>query len=276
MLSWTVGASYDDFKDEPIEDTSFNPKFGVRWDINNAYQFRAAAFKVLKPSLINNRTIEPTQVVGFNQFFDDAAGTKAWRYGVAIDAQPARNLSWGAELSWRDLDVPSLEALPTGIEVAGTIDQDEQLHRVYLNWTPSDRIALTAEAVYDQFKEDDAKDDDFRPVPAEVKTISVPLGLNYFHPSGFFAGVVGTYVDQEVDRSNNSLFAQGDDNFFLADVSVGYRFAKRRGIASLGIKNLFDKEFNYQDDSYREFSEDATTGPYFPDRLIMGRLTLNF
>ena len=121
-----------------------------------------------------------------------------------------------------------------------------------------------------------SKDDDFRPVPAEVKTISVPLGLNYFHPSGFFAGVVGTYVDQEVNRSNNSLFAQGDDNFFLADVSVGYRFAKRRGIASLGIKNLFDKEFNYQDDSYREFSEDATTGPYFPDRLIMGRVTLNF
>jgi len=275
-LTWTVGASYDDFKDEPIEDTSFNPKFGVRWDINNAYQLRAAAFKVLKPSLINNRTIEPTQVAGFNQFFDDAAGTEAWRYGAAIDVHPAQNLSWGAELTWRDLDVHSLEVLPSGTEVTDTIDQDEQLHRVYLYWTPASRVALTAEAIYDRFKEPDAKKDDFRPVPAKVKTISVPLGINYFHPNGFFAGVVGTYVDQDVDRSNNSIFAQGDDDFFLTDISVGYRFPKRSGIASLGIKNLFDKDFNYQDDSYREFSEDATTGPYFPDRLIMGRVTLNF
>jgi outer membrane receptor protein involved in Fe transport len=74
----------------------------------------------------------------------------------------------------------------------------------------------------------------------------------------------------------SSISAEGDDSFFLVDVSVGYRFMKRRGIASLGIKNLFDTEFNYQDDSYREFSEDATTGPYFPERLIIGRVTVNF
>ncbi len=273
---WTVGASYDDLKDEPIEETSFNPKFGVRWDLNNVFQLRAAAFKVLKPSLVNNRTIEPTQVAGFNQFFDDATGTEATRYGVAVDAHPVQNLSWGAELTWRDLDVPSLEALPSGSQVTGTIGQDEQLHRVYLYWTPARRLALTAEAIYDSFEEPDAINDDFRPVPAEVKTISVPLGINYFHPNGFFAGVVGTYVDQEVVRSNDSIFAQGDDNFFLTDVSIGYRFPKRRGIASLGIKNLFDEEFSYQDDSYREFTEDASTGPYFPERLVMGRVTLNF
>ncbi len=231
---------------------------------------------MLKPSLINNRTIEPTQVAGFNQFFDDAAGTAAWRYGAAIDAHPSQELSWGAEFTWRDLEVPSLEILQTGRMETGSTDQDEQLHRLYLYWTPSDRLALTAEAVYDHFKEPAARNDDLRPVPAEVTTISLPLGVNYFHPSGFFAGVVGTYVDQEVKRSDNSLFAQGDDNFFLVDVALGYRFPKRRGIASLVVKNLFDTEFKYQDDSYREFSEDATTGPYFPELTIMGRVTFNF
>lgn len=273
---WTVGASYDDFKDEPIEENSFNPKLGVRWKINNSYQLRAAAFKVLKPSLINNRTIEPTQVAGFNQFFDDAAGTESWRYGAALDAKLSQQLSWGAEISWRDLEVPSLEVLPTGTAVTGTIDQDEQLHRLYLYWTPSDQIAVTAEAVYDRFKEPAAMQDDFRPVPAEVTTVSLPLGVNYFHPSGFFAGIVGTYVDQEVKRSDDSLFAQGDDNFFLVDAAVGYRFPKRRGMATLAVRNLFDTEFYYQDNSFREFSEDATTGPYFPELTLMGRLTLNF
>ena len=87
---------------------------------------------------------------------------------------------------------------------------------------------------------------------------------------------MGTFVDQEVKRSEDSLFAQGDDNFFLVDAAVGYRFPKRRGMATLAVRNLFDTEFYYQDNSYREFSEDATTGPYFPELTLMARLTLNF
>jgi len=275
-VTWTVGASYDDLTADPIDDTSINPKLGVRWDITNAMQLRAAAFKVLKPSLVNNRTIEPTQVAGFNQFFDDSTGTKAWRYGAGLDIRPARNVSWGVEFTWRDIEVPKIEILPTGSEVTGSIDQDEQLHRVYAYWTPVDHIALSAEAVYDRFREPGARNDISRPVPADLKTVSLPLGINYFHPSGFFAGVTGTYVDQKLERATGALFAQGDDKFFLTDVAVGYRFHKRQGIASLGIKNLFDRKFNYQDDSFREFSEDATTGPYFPDRMVMGRVTLNF
>jgi tetratricopeptide (TPR) repeat protein len=269
-LTWTVGASVDDFKDEPIEETSFNPKLGVRWDINSAYQLRAAAFKILKPSLLNNRTIEPTQVAGFNQLFDDATGTESWRYGVALDSRLTRNISWGAEATWRDLEQP---VVVLGTDDTDTEDQNEQFHRLYLNWTPMDRLALTSELVYDLFENDQPSVPADALYPEKVRTISLPLGANYFHPSGFFAGVLGTYVDQEV---KSSISAEGDDNFFLVDVSVGYRFMKRRGIASLGVKNLFDTDFDYQDDSYREFSEDATTGPYFPKRLIMGRVTLNF
>ena len=271
-VRWTLGASYDDFKDEPIKETSFNPKLGVRWDVNEATQLRAAAFKVLKPSLINNRTIEPTQVAGFNQFFDDATGTESWRYGIALDSKIANNLSWGVEATWREMEQPNiLSETDTIME-----DQDEQLHRAYVNWTPLDRLAVTAEIAYDKFEDDTAKTEDFDSVPAEVETISLPLGATYFHPSGWFGGVRATYVDQEVTRSQNSVFPQGDDSFFVTDVSVGYRLPKRLGIASIGVKNLFDEEFNYRDDSYREFSEDATTGPYFPERMVMGRLTLNF
>jgi len=269
-LTWTVGASYDDFKDEPIEDNSFNPKLGMRWQINKAYLLRAAAFKVVKPSLLNNRTIEPTEVAGFNQFFDDATGTKSWRYGVALDARLARNISWGAEATWRDIEQP---VVVLGTDDTDTEDQDEQLYRLYANWTPTQRIALTSELGYDVFKNDQPDDPEDALYPEKVRTFSVPLGANYFHPSGFFAGVLGSYVDQKV---KSSISAEGEDNFFIVDVAVGYRFKKRLGVASLGVKNLFDTDFSYQDNSYREFSEDATTGPYFPKRLIMGRVTLSF
>jgi tetratricopeptide (TPR) repeat protein len=269
-LTWTLGASVDDFKDEPIEESSFNPKFGVRWKVNNSYQLRAAAFKVLKPSLINNRTIEPTQVAGFNQFFDDASGTESWRYGIALDSRLTENIAWGLELTWRDIQQP---VVVLGTDDVDDENQDEQLHRLYFNWTPTERLAITSELVYDLFESDQPSVPEDALYPQKVRTVSAPLGATYFHPSGFFAGIVGTYVDQEV---KSSISAEGDDNFFLVDLAVGYRFKKRLGIASLGVKNLFDTEFYYQDNSYREFSEDAVTGPYYPELMLVGRVTLNF
>jgi hypothetical protein len=51
---------------------------------------------------------------------------------------------------------------------------------------------------------------------------------------------------------------------------------KRFGIISLGVTNLLDQNFKYQDDSYREFQDQPSIGPYFPERLFFARLTLNF
>jgi hypothetical protein len=60
------------------------------------------------------------------------------------------------------------------------------------------------------------------------------------------------------------------------DIGIGYRFPKRLGIASLQVNNLFDEGFRFQDDSFREFSDEPTVGPYIPERTILGRVTLNF
>ena len=62
----------------------------------------------------------------------------------------------------------------------------------------------------------------------------------------------------------------------MVDAAIGFRLPKRWGIVSLQVLNLFDKGFNYQDDSFREFSNEPTVGPYFPDRSVLGRITINF
>jgi hypothetical protein len=59
-------------------------------------------------------------------------------------------------------------------------------------------------------------------------------------------------------------------------VGVGWRFPKRLGIASLTVYNLFDEKFQYQDDSFREFRNEPSTGPYIPERRVVGRATLYF
>lgn len=107
-ITFTVGASGDFTSgDSPdvAEKSEFNPKFGIMWSPLANTTLRAAAFRTFKRTLITNQTLEPTQVAGFNQFFDDVNGTEAWRYGGAIDQRFTKNLFGGVEFSKRDLNV---------------------------------------------------------------------------------------------------------------------------------------------------------------------------
>ena len=115
-LTWTLGLSYDSFEESAIDSSDVNPKVGLEWNITDYLRVRLAAFRTIKPALVANQTIQPTQVAGFNQFFDDENGTKSWRYGFGVDAKIAANLYAGAEFSRRDLDDP--EASTGNIEVS--------------------------------------------------------------------------------------------------------------------------------------------------------------
>jgi hypothetical protein len=259
--------SYDDYKEDDFHEQKINPKFGIRWNILDNLQFRAAWFETLKPALANNQTIEPTQIAGFNQFFDDLNATKSTRYGFALDHQLTPDLSFGAETTWRHLDEPQFFG-----NDAIKQDRDEQTHRAYAFWTPWSELALGAEFVYDRFK---AQKGDEAVVPKKVTTVSVPVWARYFWKNGLFAGVGATFVYQDVDRFEASTFNDGDDRFVVFDATAGYRLPKRFGVFSVGVQNVFDRNFNFQDDSYREFGDQPSTGPYIPDFQIVGRLTVN-
>jgi tetratricopeptide (TPR) repeat protein len=275
-VTWTLGVSADDYSDnsaDGLDVSKVNPKFGVQWQVTDDLLLRGAAFRTVKPALVANRTIEPTQVAGFTQLFDDANADQAWRYGVGADWRLTKELFVGAEATWRDLTVTVVGAGGWNFE-----DQNEQLHRGYIYWTPTETLALSAQLVYDRFHADSGDLTDTG-TPQEVETISVPLAVRYFHESGFFAGAGVTYVDQTVDRSASAKaagFADGHDDFFVVDAALGYRFPDRRGIASVSVNNLFDQDFKYQDDSYREFRDEPSTGPYIPALQVVGRVTLNF
>jgi hypothetical protein len=278
-ITWTVGVSYQDYEEDAFDHNRVNPKLGVQWDVRDNLSLRVAYFEVIKPALASNRTLEPTQVAGFNQFFDDANGTRSRRYGVAFDWQTSQSLWVGVETSERNFKAPEFDPISPTESVAVFDEREEDLHRIYAYWTPAKRWGVSARAVYDKYNSDDSLDFNH---PSEVKTLSYPIQVQYFHPSGFFAGFGVTYVDQEVSRDNavilleESRLAEGDSDFTVADLGVGYRLPKRQGILSVSVQNLFDEDFDYQDDSYREFKDEPATGPYIPERTVMGRITLNF
>jgi tetratricopeptide (TPR) repeat protein len=280
-LTLTLGGSYSWYEednktvDAKIDVDTFAPKVGLAWDITDDLSFRAAYFKVVKPPLATNRTIEPTQVAGFNQFYDDFNGTEATLYGVGVDYRVSDRLFVGTESTWRDLDIRLFDVPFVGPTQVLQTEWRERTHRAYVSILPHPRVPVTIEAVYDKFEADSSPITTDGTAPLDVETFSVPVSIRYFDPSGFFAGVVGTFVHQDVDREN-PFFAEGATSFFNLDAAIGYRFPNQRGSVALQATNLLDNKFDYQDDGYREISNRGATGPFFPELAIMGRLTINF
>jgi len=275
----TAGVSYSDttihFDDSSREDANsnrFNPKLGLQWQLTDALDFRTAYFKTVMPVLANKRMLEPTQVAGFSQFYDDASGTKATNYAGGLDWHLNNRFYLGGELVKRDLQSPATLATSTQTLYLYQ-DENEWRNRAYAYWMPFDRWSFSGDVVFDKFESDNPVDVN---LPLQVKTWSYPVTAQYFHPSGYFGAVSVTYVDQEVDRQPSSTYAEGKDNFTVTDMAIGYRLPRRQGILSLAVQNVFDQEFDYQDNSYRTFQDEPSIGPYIPDRSVMARVTLNF
>ncbi len=239
-VTWTLGLSYNSFDDEELrlDLDNADPKFGIQWQIHDRLLLRGAIFNALKRALVADQTIEPTQIAGFNQFYDDISGSEITQYGVGLDARLARQLYGGAELVRRELDVPLLVEASASTVIE---DQREDTYRAYLDWAPHASWALSGELRYDRFKRDDPLNDIRR--PTEVETISLPLSLRYFNQAGFFSEIGLAYVHQDVARSTFATAASGEDDFFVLDAAIGYRLPRRRGIISLEGANLLDEHF---------------------------------
>jgi len=279
-LVWSFGLSYDalDERDTDVVG-AVNPKLGLQWDLTQSIRLRAAFVETGKQSLLGNQSIEPTEVAGFNQFFDDLPGTEARRYGAGLDARLGEVLYAGVEGSRRDLEVPFF--FFDG-ELFRRAEWKEGLYRGYLYWTPSPRWAASAEYRVDTFE---AKEEPF-PGLTDLDTTSVPLTIRYFHPAGFFARLGTTYVRQEIAGLSEAP-GDGRDGFVVVDAALGYRLPKRLGIMSLGVRNLLDEEFRFQDDSFRSRGLAADQNNLIPGdfrgnfgsvpaRVIFTAITLSF
>ena len=264
-LTLTAGGSYDQVEGDLTEDErdQFNPKVGLIWRPLPATTVRAAAFKSLKRTLITDQTLEPTQVAGFNQFFDDADLTESWRYGGAIDQKFGKHVLGGFEYSGRDLTVPLF-----GLD--GTVakaDWTERLTRAYLFAMPHPWVGLRAQYIREHFERPEGLGVGF----PELQTDRVPLGVGFFHPSGVTATVTATWWQQEGEFESffdpTAPATPGSSDFWLVDATLSYRLPKRFGFLSVGVTNLFDEDFEY-------FEVDPGNVTIQPTRTIFARVTL--
>jgi tetratricopeptide (TPR) repeat protein len=257
-LTLNLGLSYDEYESglyEGYKRDRYNPKFGLTWDISPTTTLRAAAYRTLYRQLLTRQTIEPTEVAGFNQFYDAAAGERVEHRGIALDQRFSNHLSGGVE--YRHLE----RTTPTQDTVALSWDEDnrdEELGRIYLYWTPNRRTAVGVEYFYERFHIEDGFID---------TTHRFPLSASYFHPSGFGGSLRPTYVRQYGEFPGGT--GNDSQDFWNLDLSLDFKLPKHQGQISLEVRNMLNRGFGYED-------KDPDLPLFVGERMGVLRVSLSF
>lgn len=264
-VNLTTGATYGKinfsevsgppFDDAAREREALDPKAGLVVRVTSATTLRGAYYETLGAAgNADLEGIEPTQVAGFNQLFDDPIGTKARGAGIGLDHKFARWTYLGVEGTWRELRSPfglDQQATTGGVTPNDflTLRARERGVRAYLYQVLHRTTTATAE-----YTLLDREDDNSQLTP-ELRDLThdhslthrVRLGLNYFQSRGWFAGLGATWRYQELKNFDPAdAVENGTRDFWIFDATLGCQFPKRTGYMALSFNNLFDRDFRYQ------------------------------
>ena len=244
-LDLTLGLTADAYDDGNVKRNQLNPKFGLLWSPSGATTVRVAAVRALKRRVVSGQTIEPTGVVGFNQFFsgvNDLNGTDSRLLGAAVSHRLNNQIAVGTEWSGRVVNYRAQQF--------GTTESTkfrETLANAYLYWTPTRSTALNFGITFEALKSPDAA---ITPnLLLDSRSLVVPLELRHFRDSGWLGSLKLTGVRQTGSFLNfgSFTFEQGKDQATLLDLTLGYRFAGGKGLILFELKNAMDEIFRLQE-----------------------------
>ena len=241
-LNLNVGVSYDVFNNESVNTkiNRANPKLGALVRITDNTLLRLASFSLINRPIPASQTLEPTQIAGFNQFYDDLNGTKITQHNLALEQKVNNKFKFGIESSYRDLGAPVFSSGKVSFD-----DLKELSHRIYFDWVLSEISSLSITGIYEEFENLNANT--LTITPTNIKTKYVPVNLKFYWPGGIKTAVSVTYVDQDYTDIKHNF---NHDSFWIADLFLGYKFPDRIGSLIFGVHNLFDEEFNFYELNY--------------------------
>jgi tetratricopeptide (TPR) repeat protein len=265
-ISLTAGLSTDHIRIREFERNHLSPKLGIVWLISPKTVARAAATQSVKRDFIAGQTLEPTQIAGFNQFYDDATGTISRRIGLGLDHQFGQDAYAGFEASRRRLWLPLI-----GTDIR--LPWRELSARSHFYWTHSPKgesccsLSVGIAPEYARLR----RHPDFGGTEGIVSlgTSIVPIALRVFAPAGITARLTASCVRQHGELLAPENSAKVHNHFCVTDGALDYRLPGRWGTVSVGAKNLFDRKF--------AFVETDSVNPRFAaDRFIYLKLFLAF
>jgi hypothetical protein len=218
----------------------WSPKFGIAWHLSEHDVLRLAAFRTFQRGLVGDATLEPTQVAGFNQFFDDVTASDAKNFALAYDGVVGGS-RFGAGLSTRKSDYARIGS-------SQRIEPSENTGSIYFSDAMTQSIVFGAKAIYVDRDFDIPSDelDSFR----EIETLGVPFFVEWFLSRDWSLHTQVAYYHQRV-----SWFAEGpdflgvvphrkEDNLWVADVKMRYDLPMRYGFLDVGVNNVDNRSVN--------------------------------
>jgi len=269
-INLTFGLSANQISNDtpllPTKEKEFkiHPKAGLSWQADINTTFRAAIFSNHKRDLVANQTLEPTQIAGFNQFFDDLTFTDAVRYGLAVDKKINKSHFAGIELTLRKLSVPSTRV---NASTASYTTWREKAGRLYYYRLVSNKISFNTGLHYEAFEHSEELPQNY----LDLSTQRIPLGINYYHTNNIFSNFSITNVRQNGGYYDafalSNRYSSRSEQFTVTDFEIGLRLKHRSGKISLSIKNIFAKKFTFQD-------QETALPEFLPERQVYASLSL--
>jgi len=240
---------------------------------------RLASIRGVNRFQASGATLEPTQVAGFNQFYDDRFARRSARRGVGWDQRLAQGISWGAETSRREIGRPKTNTANPSYEWSY-----ERHARAYANWAIPSELTKTflpgweaaVSLSYDHTAFLRSATDRGAEQISDYTPRHLRLGAKLFQSSGFEFNLAATKIrDRGTYQLNDSntfkLYAQPfSDNFWVWDAALSYQLPGKRGKITLGGLNLG----NRRNSQYLEM--DPLAPRFVPARYVYGKLLLNF
>ena len=270
----TAGASIDWLDGQRVDTRETNPKLGLTWKPGPDTYLNVALFQTILGTMISKQStlpsLEPTHVAGFGQYLFGTEGERARNYAVAFDHAVAPKVRIGVEHTERSVDVPFLLFDPamSGL-VLSTFDVRESTDSAHLYWTPRLDLAFKARWQYEDF--------DYHGMSSSyrftrLKTKRIPLEATMFVGDALSFRVTGTHARQDGLFEGTGpvpSLVRGESQFWVFDAAVDYRLPNRLGTLELGVRNLFDETFRFQD-------TDPENPQIFPEQFVLLRFTLSF
>jgi len=282
-LSTVLGISYDnlssrenfssDFFGNTVDSpkyTQWSPKFGFSYQFNPGLRIRAAYFRRLMREIASGQTIEPTQIVGFNQLYDDNLYADSSTYGFGLDIETENSTRLGFESNYREIDIRISD--PTGLLMVEDLQQFELDHRIYFYQPISNMLAVDLGFNFEDLEFDYLKDS---AAISRLKTQDFPAGLNVFLDDFIRIRLEAQYVNQKIEFNelNGTTFAleprKNTEELWLGNTAVSFRLPNKLGNIELGVDNVTDRKVSL-------IEGDQSFLRVYPRRFFYGRLQLAF
>ena len=262
-------AYQDDFR--TVNNLMWSPRLGLNVFLGPKHTLRLALMRYLDTHEVRTPLLISAEVAGFPWVEDVVPGSEVRLAGAAWEAQWDKKTFTVLRFAATRASTPSyfnaslVDGTPydyIGWKTWRRYEGSLFLNRILTNWLGL-RVGFTGKRVFpDQSYKIDANLDDY----TETNFLT---GLSFLTPKGWQGGITNRVVYQYL--RNRSA-----DCFDLLNLRFGKELAKKRGLITLEVTNLFNRHFYYRIEPTYYLGNLANTPDFFPARRIIGKIQLWF